>query len=498
MTEKKPAKTGNDDILFAAEESTVTETEPSKLPPWKLLIVDDEKDVHNMTKMVLSDYSYKNAGLKFLHAYSGMEAKEVIKDHPDCACVLLDVVMETSHAGLEVARFIRQEAKNSNIRIILRTGQPGKAPEKKIILDYDINDYKEKTELTSQKLFTAITTAIRSFEHLTHLEKQKKEIADKNKRLNEEIARRIVAESNLAKYNKSLEQMIKDKKMRLEEALSALKTAEEELKQSRDHRLMADFTSKAARRLDEPAEEVMNNLTTIEGYRSDMTELIDKYKKLLHLINTSKSLRETNDTRTRIEEIKEFRQTTDMDRILAHYPEIINSSIQGIGLISKTAAEIRRIIQDSNGAPTPLSVKHTIEKALAEVLTIQTRNIDVQTDFEEIPEIEASQGALVNAFKAVLKNSFQAMGPQGFVSISVGRENSDIVVTISDTGKGISEEDLPRVFDPYFSAQKEDATGLGLFVAKSVISNHRGTIEIESTRGEGTTVTITLPSDSPA
>jgi signal transduction histidine kinase len=497
MTDKQPDTLGDDDILFASE-SSKPDSKPSERPPWKLLIVDDENDVHNMTTMVLSDYSYKNAGLKFLHAYSGREAKEVIKEHPDCACVLLDVVMETSHAGLDVARFIRQEANNSNMRIILRTGQPGKAPEKEIILDYDINDYKEKTELTSQKLFTSITTAIRSFEDLTHLEEQKKEIAEKNRRLNEEIARRIVAESNLAKYNKSLEQMIKDKKQRLEDALTALKTAEEELKQSKDQHFMANFSSKAAQRLDRPTEEVMENLTTIEGYRSDMTELIDKYKKLLHIINISKTLRETDDTTTRIKAINEFRRTTDMDRILEHYPEIINSSIQGIGLIAKTATEIRSFIQDSNGTPKPLNVKHTIEKALAEVLTIQTRRIDIQTDFDDIPDIKASHGALENAFKAIINNSFQAVGPQGIVSISLGRENDAIVVTISDTGKGISEKDMPRVFEPYFSSQKEDATGLGLFVAQSVITGHRGTIDIESTQGEGTTVTITLPSDTPA
>ncbi|MBI9090558.1 MAG: response regulator [Desulfobacterium sp.] len=497
MTDKQPNNPGDDDILFAAE-SSKKHPKPSGPPPWKLLIVDDEKDVHNMTTMVLSDYSYKNAGLKFLHAYSGGEAKKMIKEHPDCACILLDVVMETNHAGLEVARFIRQEANNSNIRIILRTGQPGKAPEKSIILDYDINDYKEKTELTSQKLFTSVTTAIRSFEHLTHLEKQKKEIAEKNRRLNEEIARRIVAESNLAKYNKSLEQMIKDKKHRLEEALTSLKTAEEELKQSKEHRFIEDFTSKAAQRLDQPAEAVMNNLTTIEGYRSDMTELIDKYKALLQIIDISKSLRKTSDTNTRIDEINAFRKTTNMDRILERYPEIINNSLQGIGLIVKTAAEIKRFIQATNGSPKPMSVKHTIEKALAEVLTKQTRKIDIHTDFNDIPEIEASPGGVLNAFKAILKNSFQAVGPQGIVSISLDHENGSIVVTISDTGQGISSKDMPRVFDPYFSSQKEDAAGLGLFVAKSVVTGHKGTIEIESTKGEGTTVTITLPSDLPA
>ena len=89
---------------------------------WKVLVVDDEEEVHAVTKLVLADFSYENKGLLFLHAYSGKEARALIAEHPDTAIIFLDVVMEKNDAGLEVVRYIREELKNSFVRIILRTG----------------------------------------------------------------------------------------------------------------------------------------------------------------------------------------------------------------------------------------------------------------------------------------------------------------------------------------------------------------------------------------
>ncbi len=141
--------------------------------PWKIIIADDEVEVHNVTKMVLNDYVFEGRSLEFLSAYSGEETKQLIAANSDTAIILLDVVMETDDAGLKLARFIRQDLKNSFVRIILRTGQPGKAPERDVIIDYDINEYKEKTELTVQKLFTTITSALRSYRDLRIIEKNR-------------------------------------------------------------------------------------------------------------------------------------------------------------------------------------------------------------------------------------------------------------------------------------------------------------------------------------
>ena len=144
---------------------------------WKILIVDDEKDVHQLTRFVLEDYIYQNKSLEFLSAYSASDAREIISKYDDIAVIFLDVVMETNDAGLKLIKYIRQH--NKFVRIILRTGQPGYAPEKQVILEYDINDYKNKTELTDQKLFTVITASLRSYSDIMLIESYRQSLEDK-------------------------------------------------------------------------------------------------------------------------------------------------------------------------------------------------------------------------------------------------------------------------------------------------------------------------------
>jgi response regulator RpfG family c-di-GMP phosphodiesterase len=159
----------SDEILFA--EDTVEEIEWQG--KWKVLIVDDEPEVHAVTKLALGDFVFQEKNLEFVSAFNGEQAKQMFREHDDIAVVLLDVVMETDDAGLLVADFIRNEIDNHFTRIILRTGQPGQAPERDVIINYDINDYKSKTELTSQKLFTVVIAALRSYRDIIVIEENR-------------------------------------------------------------------------------------------------------------------------------------------------------------------------------------------------------------------------------------------------------------------------------------------------------------------------------------
>lgn len=141
---------------------------------WKIIIADDEQEVHAITRMVLDDYTFEGQKLDFLSAYTGKETLRLVREHPDTAVILLDVVMEADDSGLVAARDIRKELKNRFVRIVLRTGQPGRAPEKEVITEYDINDYKEKTELTAQKLFTTITSSLRAYRDLRAIDRNRK------------------------------------------------------------------------------------------------------------------------------------------------------------------------------------------------------------------------------------------------------------------------------------------------------------------------------------
>lgn len=163
---------GNDDqFLFSDHEDEIVKEDREQ---WNILIVDDDVDIHKVTQFVLSEFDYLGKTLNFLNAYSAEEAKEVFRTHKDISVVFLDVVMESNHAGLDFVDWLRVEYGNRTARIILRTGQPGDAPEAEVIKKYEINDYKNKTELTATKLNTTLCAALRSYRDIMVIENTKK------------------------------------------------------------------------------------------------------------------------------------------------------------------------------------------------------------------------------------------------------------------------------------------------------------------------------------
>ncbi len=165
----------DDDLLFIDEDITAVDDQFSlHLSPWKVMIVDDDEEVHAVTKLVLSNFEWEDTPLHFLSAYSAYEAEQLFLEHNDIAVALIDVVMETDDAGLRLIETIRNELNNKATRLVLRTGQPGQAPERKIIREYEISDYKNKTELSGIKLDTLMCSTLRSYQNIVSLQKNKK------------------------------------------------------------------------------------------------------------------------------------------------------------------------------------------------------------------------------------------------------------------------------------------------------------------------------------
>lgn len=157
-----------DYVVFPEEDDLPNQAYP--LPVYKILIVDDEEEVHKITRLTLRDLILDDHELLLLSAYTLDSAKALFASHDDIAVVLIDVVMETNSAGLDLVKHIRDVLKNGNTRIILRTGQPGAAPEEKVIIDYDINDYKSKAELTAQRLLTSVISCIRGYRDIMRID----------------------------------------------------------------------------------------------------------------------------------------------------------------------------------------------------------------------------------------------------------------------------------------------------------------------------------------
>ena len=150
---------------------------PRPADPWRVLVIDDDPDLHSVTRLCYVDFRHDGRGLQVLSAHSAAEAREVLKHNPDIALVLLDVVMETEHAGLDLARYIREELRNRMVRIVLRTGHPGQAPPRDVVRQYEIDDYRTKTELTFERLQVLTVTALRTYQLLRAQEARERQLA---------------------------------------------------------------------------------------------------------------------------------------------------------------------------------------------------------------------------------------------------------------------------------------------------------------------------------
>ena len=194
----------DDEIVFVEEDEGIKPQQDSAAE-WIVLIVDDEPDVHHVTQFAMKGFSYQERKVNFKSLFSGAEVKEYLEKNPAPALILLDVVMEEKDSGFKVVKFIREQQNNHMTQIILRTGQPGEAPEEEAIQKYHINDYKLKTELTREKLFSSITFSLRAFADLTELESIKTELEDLNKNLESKVSDRT---KELNEKNESLRESL--------------------------------------------------------------------------------------------------------------------------------------------------------------------------------------------------------------------------------------------------------------------------------------------------
>jgi len=406
--------------------------------PWTILVVDDDSQVLEMTQIILRDMEFEGRRFRCVAAASAAEAAARLDQSPDIPVVLLDVVMETPDAGLRLVRRIRDEMKNGQIRIILRTGQPGDAPERDVVVGYDINDYKSKTELTAQKLYTALVGALRAWRDIATIARLNTELSSLNASLEQRVAERT----------RQLEDMVEAlgrSKQRAETALARESEAKRQLRQflsmvSHEFRTPLAIIDSAAQMLEMRAAKAdpgsLPRLATIRG----------GVQRLLGLIDTCLA-----------------DEQLDSGTMVMH-----EQSFDPMTLIEVT------LTQHRIAAPS-----HCF-----------------RTEGEANLSVWGDPGLIALALNNLIGNAVK-YSPEGTdILVSAHQDDaSEIVIAVTDHGIGIPEEDLSGIFERFHRASNARGvagSGIGLHMVRQIVEMHGGTVRVESRQGEGSRFTVRL------
>ena len=536
----------DNELEFAPEDDSITSPNESD-NLWKILIIDDEPDIHEVTKMALSDFDFEGRQLHFLDAYSSDEAIKILNQEKNVAIALVDIVMESEHAGLTLVKHIRDVMKNNLIRLIIRTGQPGQAPEKNIIKEYDINDYKEKTELTSQKLYSSILSSLRSYKDIISLndykqkleniiDKQSIELRDEKTFISTvfDITGALVimydTEGKIVRHNQACEDitqfsfsenlhipiwdwLIPEKqrstyKQLFNKALTTEKNTqfEGEWLRKDNQTLYISWSNAVIKNEFGKTQYIVSTGIDISDRHASEISLIEAKNQAV-LANEAKSFflsKMSHELRTPLNAILGFSQMLELDEneftetqfdnvkeilkagyyLLELINDILNlAKIESGSLdVNITNVNLHILIDDC----LTLMLKQMKEKHITLVNKITNEKIFVDADLLRLKQV------LLN----ILTNAVKYNKENGSIEISCNvRSNETIKISVTDTGHGLTEDQITKLFTPFERLTTEheiEGTGIGLVITKSLVELMGGTIGINSEINHGTTVWFVL------
>lgn len=452
------------DFLFQNEPVFSTPPSPHfQLDTWPVLIVDDDDEIHKLSKLVLNTYQYQGKNLTLYHAYNSEQALKLIQSIDNLSLILLDVVMETDDSGLKIAGHVREVFNNTLVRIILRTGQPGEMPEHEVMLNYDINDYKSKTELTKQRLFTSITASLRTYEHLIQLDEMTKE---------------------LSAFNENLEAKVIERTKQLEQANTDLRNTLGELEETKQQLIHSEKLASIGQLAAGVAHEINTPLGYVSSNMESLAEYLDDIKLAWGDIEENNS-----------ELAKQLSAKHDLEFIFDDTHSILESVESGLKRIRVISKDLGHFSQMEKMPIANVDInKDVIQLAINMVASELNPNIDIDINLAELPLINCLPIELSQVLVNLLMNANDAISDNGKIDIQSRLHNQCIHITIADNGCGMEQSTVNKLFDPFFTTKEVgEGTGLGLSVSHKIIESHQGSISVESKPGKGSRFNIAIP-----
>lgn len=418
-------------------------------PRAMVLIVDDDPlNLDILTRLFQAHYDV-------LAAPSGERALEIVARVPKPDVILLDVVMPDMDGYAVLAR-LRENPATRAIPVIFVTGQSSPGDEKRG-LELGAVDY----------IIKPCSPAIALARVRTHLELKRARdwLSDQNAYLESELARRRKEEEQV----------------------------QIQLLQSEKLASIGQLAAGIAHEINNPVGFVSSNLASLEAYHRAIFEVLDAYEALEAICPSHEAL----------SNIQQLKQKKKIARIRADIGELLAESREGLVRVAKIVSDLKSFSRADSGAWQWVDLHSGIDSTLNIVWNEIKYHCTLNKDYGDIPKVYGMPSQLNQVFLNLLVNAAQAIPKKGEITIRSGQVGNEVFIAIADTGAGIPAENVPRLFEAFFTTKPVGkGTGLGLSIAYNIVQKHGGRIEVRSTVGEGTTFTVWLPvkpaTDNPA
>lgn len=443
------------DALQRIDDLLVFDDEPqpdgATAAAWRVLVVDDDETVHHATRLALSDVVIEGRPVKLLHAHSATQALAIARDGGALAVALVDVVMERADAGLQLVRELRDTLGLRALRLVLRTGQPGYAPELETVRDYDIDGYWTKTELTRSRLYVCLTTAVRAYRRYTDIERQRDELLQLTRLLDcAHVAEREAAERRLA-AERALREAHETMELCIEQRTRELSAAVEELDA---------FNRRVAHDLRGP----LYGLSGLSGLIQGRLESGD-----IKQVGAWVAMMET-----------QSRRLADLVAGLLNLSQVARGGLR-----------VQRV---------PLA--DLVAEARQTLLLTDEPNAQVVFDVGPLPVVPCDPVLMRQVFVNLLGNAmkFTRRVAQPLIHVRAEREGAGAEaawrIRVSDNGVGFAAGQADRLFKPFARLHPDEyeGSGIGLTVVQRIVQQHGGQVRAEGGEGSGASFSFTLPS----
>ncbi len=299
-------------------------------------------------------------------------------------------------------------------------------------------------------------------------------------------ARLLQQEEELRRHRDSLEELVRNRSEKLLKATIELEEQQAQLIQAEKMASLGQMAAGVAHEINNPVSYVMSNLGTLDQYVSSLTPLLQLQRELIS--NPGGAHTEL------IERMGELWKQEEVDYLLSDMPELIEESLGGTRRIKEIAQSLRSFAREDTGEPQLVDVNTELASTLKIVWNELKYKCEVKRDFGPLPPVSCHPTQISQVFTNLLVNAAQAIETRGEIRIRTRQEGSEVVVEIADTGKGMTQETLSKLFTPFFTTKpRGQGTGLGLSVSYGIIAKHKGRIDVQSQPGQGSTFTIRLP-----